>query len=167
MNKSNNITDLIEISDEDYNKSYSQSSVSTDDNCNNNTDNDSDDDNDDDSDNNDEIIFIHKDNIHIDDKKIMNFIKFCINKKIFDDTFYDYTNGFSIVATKLPIVFKKLTNDGKNIKKQTFINVFKNKYNYVGDIEYIYNYIDEKKKGHINWEQFFDFFLPFVKYITY
>jgi len=114
-----------------------------------------------------EIILIQKENIDSSDLKIMDFIKFCLKKRLFDDTFYDYGNAFSVMATKLPITFEKLTKDGKIIEKSTFINIFKNEFNYRGDIEYIFNNIKHKETNIITWEEFSNFFLPFVKYITY
>lgn len=117
-----------------------------------------------------EIILIQKENIESEDPKIMDFIKFCLEKRLFDDTFYDYGNAFSVMATKLPITFEKLTKDGKKIERRTFLKVFRDEFEYRGDIEYIYNCIKKWKKGgkrSITWDEFSDFFLPFVKYITY
>ena len=35
-----------------------------------------------------------------------------------------------------------------------------------GNINFIYNCFDENKKGFITWDEFVDFFLPFIQYIT-
>jgi len=114
-----------------------------------------------------EIILIQKENIDSDDPKIKQFIKFCLKKRLFDDSFYDYGNAFSLMATKLPITFEKLTKDGEKIEKNKFIKVFKKDFAYNGDILYIYNVINKDNKDFITWDEFADFFLPFVKYITY
>ncbi|CAH6421120.1 Hypothetical protein KVN_LOCUS145 [uncultured virus] len=114
-----------------------------------------------------DIVLIQKENIVADDPKIMEFIKFSINNGIFDDTFYDYGNAFSVMATKLPILFEKLSDDGIKIKKNIFINYFSNKKGFYGDIKFIYNTIDKQQKGYISWEEITDFYLPFVKYVTF
>ena len=113
-----------------------------------------------------EITLIQKDNISTDDKKVMNFINFCIKENIFDNTYYDYNNAFSIIATKLPVSFEKLSKDGENIKNDIFVKVFKNDYKYRGDLKYIFRQMDKENKGIISWEEYTNFFLPFVKYIT-
>jgi hypothetical protein len=113
-----------------------------------------------------EIILIQKENIESDEPRIRDFIKFCLDKGHFDNTFYDYGNAFSVVATKLPVTFEKMTTDGDNIDKTVFIKVFKETFGFTGDIEYIYGLIDIDDKEYISWEEFTDFFLPFVKYVT-
>lgn len=113
-----------------------------------------------------EITLIQKENIEVDEPKIMEFISFCIDKNLFDNTFYDYNNAFSVIATKLPITFEKLSDDGENIPKERFIKVYKDTYHYEGDIEFVYNQMDTDQKDYITWEEYTDFFLPFVKYIT-
>lgn len=134
-----------------------------------NKDNNKDDNKDDnkDMDNNYKIIMIEREKITAKDSRISDFINFCIKHHLFDNTFYDYGNAFSIVATKLPVVFRKLSNDGKNIKKDAFIKIYKNHYKFKGDLEFIYDCIDEKSKGYITWDELLDFFLPFIKYTTF
>jgi hypothetical protein len=112
------------------------------------------------------IVLIQKENITVDDAEVMHFIEFCVDKRLFDSTFYDYGNAFSIMATKLPMTFEQMTLDGESIEKNAFINFFKHT-NYDGDVEYIYNYIKKKDDEHIIWEELLDFFLPFIKYITF
>ena len=112
------------------------------------------------------MYFIHNENIDSDDPNISQFLKFCINKGFFDNTFYDMHNAFSVVATKLPQTFEKLSADGNDIHKKTFIKKFKKEYGYPGDINFIYNCLDTSEKGFITWDDFIDFFLPFVQYIT-
>lgn len=117
-------------------------------------------------DNNYDIVLIEKENTEIDEPKVMDFVKFCIKRGLFDDTFYDYGNAFSVVATKLPRTFEKLSTDGENIRKNAFVRGFSKNFRYKGDIEFIYEYIDKDKKGFITWEEFTDFYLPFIKYTT-
>ena len=121
----------------------------------------SDDDNDDNS-----MYLIHNKYITSDDPNISEFLEFCINKGLFDNTFYDIQNAFSVVATKLPKTFEKLSTDGNDIKKKSFVTKFKKDFGYKGDINFIYNHLDSKKKGFITWDEFIDFFLPFVQYVT-
>lgn len=116
--------------------------------------------------NSNEIILIQKDNIESDEPKVMQFIKFCIKNGIFDDTFYDYNNSFSVIATKLPTTFDKISNDGVKINKEAFIKFFKETSKYTGDTEFIFDCIDVKKNNYITWEQFADFYLPFIKFVT-
>ena len=115
---------------------------------------------------NDEIILIQKDNISYENENVMNFIKFCIDRRLFDDTFYDFGNAFSIMATKLTSTFDLISLDGKLIENILFIEFFKNEIHFDGDIENVYNEIDKDKKGHITWEDFIEFFIPFVRYVT-
>ena len=115
---------------------------------------------------NDEIILIQKENIHCDNKNIMKFIKFCIDRRLFDDTFYDFGNAFSIMATKLPSTFDIISLDGKLIENCLFIEFFSNEISFNGDIKDVYNNIDKDDKGHITWEDFIEFFIPFVRYVT-
>lgn len=112
------------------------------------------------------ITLIEKKNVKVEDKTIMGFINYCVEEGIFDDTFYDYGNAFSIIATKLPKSFDYLSDDGENIRKKRFIRGFKKKYRYGGNIEAIYESIDRQEKGYIDWEEYIDFFLPFCKYVT-
>ncbi len=113
-----------------------------------------------------EIILIQKENIEADDPIIGDFITFCINERLFDDTFYDYGNAFSIMATKLPIIFEKMSDNGEDIQKKVFYNFFENEYKFNGDLDFIYEYIDTDSKESITWDEFIDFFLPFIRYIT-
>lgn len=112
-----------------------------------------------------EITFVFR-NHKISDKKLSTFIKFCCKKRLFDDTFYDYSNEFSVVATKLPDTFYMLSKGKDTVSKKKFKSVFRNKFKYKGDIEYIYNLIDETNVGSVSWTSFKDFFLPFVKNVT-
>lgn len=119
-----------------------------------------------DSEQNNDFILIQKDNIESSEPRIMDFIKFCIKNGIFDDTFYDYSNSFSVIATKLPKTFDRISTDGTNINKKEFIKFFKKTKKYNGDIKFIYEYIDKNNTGYITWQQFTDFYLPFIKTIT-
>ena len=112
------------------------------------------------------MYLIHNEKIDSDDPNISQFLKFCINKGLFDNTFYDMHNSFSVVATKLPQTFEKLSCDGNDIHKKSFIKTFKTEYGYTGDITFIYKCLDKENKGFITWDEFIDFFLPFVQYIT-
>lgn len=114
----------------------------------------------------DEIILIQKDNIRVENKNVMNFIKFCIDSRLFDDTYYDFGNAFSIMATKLPSTFDLISLDGKSIDKVLFIEFFTNEIEFDGDIEDIYNEIAKDNSDKIMWEDFIEFFIPFVRYVT-
>lgn len=117
------------------------------------------------SDNSDqEVVVVKKEKIEAE-KPVIEFINYCVDKGLFDDTFYDYTNIFSVMATKLPITFDKMSKNGKTINASEFKKMFKDS-GFTGDINYIYNLIDVDKKGVISWDQFIEFFLPFVKYVT-
>jgi hypothetical protein len=113
-----------------------------------------------------DIVLIEKDTLESDEPKVKDFVKFCIKKGLFDNTFYDYGNAFSVVATKLPVTFEKLSSDGENIPKKAFVTGFTKSFRYKGDIEFIYKYIDKDNKGFITWEEFTQFYLPFVRYTT-
>lgn len=140
---------------------------SFDSNCNNDDLLDNNNDNDDDNNKNLRSIYlIQNEQIDSDDPNISEFLKFCIKKGLFDNTFYDLHNTFSVVATKLPQTFEKLCSGKNDIFKNSFIKTFKSEYGYTGDISFIYNYLDSEKKGFITWDEFSDFFLPFVQYIT-
>lgn len=112
------------------------------------------------------VYLIHNEQIDSDDPNISEFLKFCINKGLFDNTFYDMHNAFSVVATKLPQTFEKLSSGKEELHKKSFIKTFKTEYGYSGDISFIYDCLDTEKKGFITWDEFVDFFLPFVQYIT-
>src|SRR3989304_2098964 len=99
-----------------------------------------------------DIILIQKEKINYDDDKIMHFVKFCLKNNLFDDTFYDYRNAFSIIATKLPKTFGIMSKDGESVDKKTFITVFKKNFKYDDDIRYIYSRMDEGKKGRVTWD---------------
>lgn len=159
---------LIDISSEESNINLTEDSIDL-----NDTEIDKDDeedaiesDGDNNSNNERSMYFIHNENIDSDDPKISEFLKFCINKGLFDNTFYDMHNAFSVVATKLPQTFEKLSINGDDIKKKTFIKKFQKDYGFLGDINFIYNCLDTSKKGFITWDEFVDFFLPFIQYIT-
>jgi len=115
---------------------------------------------------NDEIILIQKDNIRVDNKNVMKFIKFCIDSRLFDDTYYDFGNAFSIMATKLPTTFDLISLDGRSIDKILFIEFFTHEIEFDGDIENIYDEIAKDGSDKITWEDFIEFFIPFVRYVT-
>ena len=115
---------------------------------------------------NNTMYLIHNEQIDSDDPHISEFLKFCLSKGLFDNTFYDMHNSFSIVATKLPQTFEKLSNDADNIGKKIFIKKFKTEYGYPGNIAFIYSCFDKDNKNFITWDDFLDFFLPYVQYIT-
>jgi hypothetical protein len=101
-------------------------------------------------------------------QEINNFINFCIKKDLFrNNNPYDLNSIYSIVTTKLPEVFKILAHGKSQVKKKWFIDLFTNKYKYYGNIEFIYSCIDKKKEGNIQWNDFKDFFLPYVRNIVY
>ena len=112
------------------------------------------------------MYLIHNENTDSDDPNISEFVKFCIDRGFFDNTFYDMNNTFSVVATKLPKTFEKLSKNGDNVKKRVFIQKFRKDFGFHGDINFIYNCFDENKKGFVTWDEFVDFFLPFIEYIT-
>lgn len=176
------LTDLlIEVSDDDNNDDNNNDNNddnndnnddNNDDNDNNNIDNideNNNSDNSDDSENNNltkSIYLIHNNQTISEDPIISDFIKFCKRDGLFDNTFYDYNNTYSVVATKLPITFGKISSDGSDVNRKTFINKFKKEFGYNGDINFIYNCIDSQKKGFVTWDDFLDFFLPFIEYVT-
>lgn len=112
------------------------------------------------------MYLIHNSCVSSDDPNIDQFLTFCMDNGLFDNTFYDMHNTFSVVATKLPKTFEKLSKDGKDVKKRTFITKFKKEFGYPGDINFIYNCLDSSKKGFITWDEFVEFFLPYIQYIT-
>lgn len=107
---------------------------------------------------NDTMYLIHNSEPKSNDPKIANFLNFCINNGLFDNTFYDYKNTFSIIATKLNMTFEILSPNGVDINKNTFITKFKNEFGYTGDIDQIYKCFDKTGKGAITWDEFQDFF---------
>jgi len=151
---------LIDISEDDmYESNDSLSHSSSDENNQANSE--------DDSETNDDITYlVHNNHPTSDDPTISEFLQFCINNGLFDNTFYDTQNVFSVVATKLPKTFEKLSSGKNDIKKRSFVTKFKKEFGYNGDINFIYNCLDPGKKGFITWDEFVDFFLPFVQYIT-
>ena len=113
-----------------------------------------------------EIVVKEEDDELSNDPKIKEFIDFCIKRRLFDDGFYDYSNLFSAIATKLPDTFDIMSKNGKDIRRERFIYLMRKKYKYKGDLNYIYNLMDKDEKGFITWEEFKDFFLPFIQNIT-
>lgn len=101
------------------------------------------------------------------DPEILKFIRFCIKHRLFDDSFYDYSNIFSAVATKLPNTFNTMSGGKNKVSFDNFNVLYKKKYKYRGNISYIFKYIDNNQKGYVTWEDFKDFFIPFVKNITF
>lgn len=156
---SQNLDDLlIEISeDELFSSNESLSSTSNDKNS---------EESDDDNSKDDVTYLVHNNNVNSDNPEISDFLQFCITKGLFDNTFYDTQNVFSVVATKLPKTFEKLSAGKNDIKKRSFVTKFKKDFGYKGDINFIYNCLDTSKKGFITWDEFIDFFLPYVQYIT-
>jgi len=150
---------LIDISEDDmYNSNDSFSQSSSDE---------SNEENSEDSETNEDVTYlVHNNHPNSDDPEISEFLQFCINKGLFDNTFYDTQNVFSVVATKLPKTFEKLSSGKEDVKKRAFVTKFKKEFGYKGDINFIYNCLDPNKKGFITWDEFVDFFLPFVQYIT-
>jgi len=116
------------------------------------------------------ITLIERKNHGSKDKKIKKFIDFCIDKKLFDDTFYDYNNIFSVIATKLPDIFNEISKDEEIIMRNNFTKVFKNTYGYKGDLDYVFTKMEEissiATKDVVTWKSFIDFFVPYVRYIT-
>lgn len=157
-----NKCNLIELSSEEYNSSDSNTSV-----CESSEKESEDKDSEDKDSEDDKIILFQNDNTDIEDDIVMEFIEFCIKNNIFDNTFYDYGNAFSIVATKLPKMFEKMSKEYKYILKEDFINVFINEYDFEGDIEYIYNYVEKEEEERVTIDELLDFFLLFVKYTTF
>lgn len=113
-----------------------------------------------------DCIRLIQQNTKIDDPEIERFITFCKRKKLFDDTFYDYCNVFSLLATRLPDTFKKIAKNKKLITKNKFTSVMHNKLKFKGNAVYIYNLMDVDDRGYIDWDDFKEFFLPFVKNVT-
>lgn len=111
------------------------------------------------------ITYVYR-NFKIKNKKILKFIEHCIINGFFDDTFYDYSNNISIVATKLPDTFCDISGDNKFIIKKQFISFF-SKSGFNDNIEYVYDQIDNNENGFIDWDEFKTFFLQFIKNITY
>lgn len=112
------------------------------------------------------MYLVHNRCLNSDDPNIDQFLTFCLENGLFDNTFYDMHNRFSAVATKLPRTFEKLSKDGNDVKKRTFIAKFKKEFKYPGDINFIYNCLDSNKKGFITLDEFVDFFLPYIQYVT-
>lgn len=113
-----------------------------------------------------DIAFIQRKFDKIPDKKIHKFIKFCLNKKLFNDIYYDYGNDFSVIATYLPDTFADISKGDRIVNKDKFKKMFIKKYKFSGDIDYIYKYMDDDNKGYITWDNFKEFFLPYVKNIS-
>jgi len=151
-----------DISDKYYDLSSSDTNVAIVENnkniINNNINNKNDDDN-------DSIYLIKNLCTTPENADVSDFITFCLKNGLFDDTFYDYNNNFSIMATKLHLTYEQLSNEDY-VNKKTFINTFKKKFGYMGNISFIYKCIDCKNNGKISWEEFINFFLPYIKYIT-
>ena len=181
----NKKTDLIDLSDEDDRQELSSDNNIVDDKSNSDDENisgsteeeeedndemDSDlldgEDIDEDSDETHEIILIQKEQIDYGPPEIARFIKFCLDNGYFDDTFYDYGNAFSILATKLPTTFEKISEDGETLDKESFINRFRDDLGFTGDLEVVWGAIDDTGKDTLDWEEFVDFFIPFVKAVT-
>lgn len=112
-----------------------------------------------------DIVLVERDDIDSKDSKIKEFIDFCLENRLFNDSFYDYGNVFSVFATRLPLTFEKLSINGETVDKEVFVGVFK-EIGFDGDTEYIFNKIKQKDKTNFNWDDILDFFLPFVRYIT-
>jgi len=161
---------LIESDDEGYYADNDIESEQAHDNNKNNTENTDENKETEDSEKNeneeDTLYLIYNKDVDSDDPKISDFLKFCMKEGLFDNTFYDMHNSFSVVATKLPRTFEKLSKNGNDVKKRTFISKFKKEFGYAGDINFIYNCLDEKHKGFVTWDEFLDFFLPYIQYIT-
>jgi CRISPR/Cas system-associated endonuclease/helicase Cas3 len=114
----------------------------------------------------DTIYLIHNECLSPDDPNLSEFLQFCLAKGLFDNTFYDTHNEFSVVATKLPRTFDRISNNKDNIKKKAFVTKFKNDFGYSGNMNIIYNYLDTNKKGFITLDDFINFFLPYIQYVT-
>jgi len=164
--------DLIEVSDEEDNtnkenvveESYSSNSSEDNEESEMEEEYNEEDEEDDEDDYN--IILIQKDKVIVDDSRIMEFINFCIDNRYFDDTFYDYGNEWSIIATKLPDTFEKFSSDEDNVSKEKFITTVRDELLFKGDIEFIWESIEKENSASITWFEFIEFFLPFVRYTT-
>jgi len=144
---------MIEIDDEYYNLEVEDpyESIENDNNPN---------------DANSKIYLIRNEQLESDNPDISEFLNFCIEEGLFNDTFYDYNNDFSVMATKLHLTYKQLNKNGASVKKNVFIKKFGKDFGFKGNIKFIYDCIDSQNKGYITWDEFIDFFLPFVQYVT-
>jgi hypothetical protein len=95
------------------------------------------------------------------DPDVKQFIDNCLKCHLFDDTFYDYNNMISILATKLPQTFCKMSNSSDTICKKQFIDFFHSQ-NFSYDLEKIFNAFIKKNMDELTWFEFRDFFLPFI-----
>src|SRR5437879_2600707 len=88
-----------------------------------------------DNESNDKPVFLICNNCTTsDDPDISDFLSFCIKNGYFDNTFYDYKNTLSVIATKLPVTYGKLCGSNKkDIKKNVFVKKFKNEFGYKGN----------------------------------
>ena len=112
------------------------------------------------------LYLIRNECLSPDDPILSEFLQFCLTNGLFDNTFYDTHNAFSVVATKLPKTFDRLSNNKDNVKKKAFVAKFKNDFGYSGNANIIYNYLDSNNKGFITLDDFVDFFLPYIQYVT-
>lgn len=111
------------------------------------------------------MTIICRDNITSKNETIDKFVNYCLNEGLFDDSFYDYNNKFSIVATKLNITFDLISNEEDSISKDFFCDFFEDEYP-KDEIDFVFKVMDRDSKNYISWRSFIEFFLPFVKCIT-
>lgn len=90
------------------------------------------------------------------------FVAYCIENKLFDNDYYDYSNVFSIIGTKLPMTFDDIAKNTTSVNKPTFCSYFKNFKN----PEYIFDIINKDNKKYIQWDDFKEFFLPYIKNVA-
>lgn len=95
------------------------------------------------------------------DRTVQSFIDDCLKHHLFDNTFYDYNNMVSILATKLPQTFCKMSNYTDSITKQQFIDFFTS-FGFSSDLEQIFAVFIKKSVNELTWFEFRDFFLPFI-----
>lgn len=111
------------------------------------------------------MTIICRDNITSKNETIDKFVNYCLNEGLFDDSFYDYNNKFSIVATKLNITFDLISNEYDTISKESFCDFFEDEFP-KDEIDFVFKVMDRDSKNYISWMSFIEFFLPFVKCIT-
>lgn len=110
-------------------------------------------------------LTVYSDHRARSDKRLVAFVDFCCEKKLFHDQHLNLADRDAIFETGLPETFESICKNKKGISKQNFIRYFRQQ-QYSGDLKYLFQQLDRRRHGLISWEDFADFFFPFIRKVV-
>lgn len=96
------------------------------------------------------------------DSILDDFVEYCIKNELFNNDYYDHSDIFSIIETKLPTTFDNMAKNNSTVSKVAFCNYFTNFKN----SKYIFDLMDKDNKKYICWDDFKNLLLPYIKNVV-